>query len=618
MAVHNHWSDGLARAVMQRIRQRGNDPSAAICAAGISPSGTVHIGNFREIITVDLIVRALKDAGVETEFLYFWDDYDALRAIPRTIETDDSAAWGEAHLRKPLSAIPDPYQRAESYARRNETAIETLLPRLGIHPRYIYQSQQYQAYSYAAMMRRALEERAAIRAILNQHRHTPLEDDWWPLTIYSSFNGKDTTAITAWDGEWQITYRCQETEQSESIDLRSSGNAKLRWRVDWPMRWAYSGVDFEPAGKDHHTEGGSYDTAAQIATRVFKAQPPISVQYDFIRIKGGSGKMSSSTGELLSVGEVLAVYQPEVLRYLFASTRPNVEFAISFDVDVIKIYEDYDKCERIACGAEPSISEKRIAKERRIYELSKIDAGSTDSADATPAVAPPHAVVDGVPDLAAADLAAADLAAHRCLQIAFRRLCNVLQMYSGDIGQALATFPEYQQMSTAAQARTRTRSECAWSWVTEHAPSNFRFQLSDPGAPHADVSGGGGDRLTDRERAALQRVAELVADPDRFPSSGTVGAAATDGAAADSSPADGTAAADGMAAASSPAEDDKELHNALYAIANESQLPFRDLCRMLYRVMIDRDDGPRLAHFMLLIGQERLLCYFNPERIKEM
>lgn len=579
MTNHTHWSDGLARAVMQRIKQKGGENllATAVCAAGISPSGTVHIGNFREIITVDLVVRALKSAGVETDFLYFWDDYDALRAVPRTIQTDDAIEWGAAHLRKPLAAIPDPYQRADSYARHNEEAIETLLPRLGIHPRYLYQSQQYQAHSYAAMMRRTLMKRETIRTILNQHRRAPLDADWWPLTIYSSFSGKDTTTITAWDGEWQVTYHCQETNQSESIDLRSSGNAKLRWRIDWPMRWAYSGVDFEPAGKDHHTEGGSYDTAAKIATSIFGAQPPISVQYDFIRIKGGGGKMSSSSGELLSVGEVLAVYQPEVLRYLFASTRPNVEFAISFDIDVIKIYEDYDKCERIACGAEPSISEKRIAKERRIYELSQTDTHST-------AAAPPTGVADGTPDPAAVP---------HCSQIAFRHLCNMLQLYSGSIEQALAAFPEYRRMSTAAQACVRTRAECAWNWITEHAPASFRFQLADPDAvAHTRDSGGDGERLTDCEQVALRQVAAVITD--RFSANG------------DSTP------------AVVPVDDAKELHNALYAIANESEVPFRDLCRILYRIMIGRDDGPRLAHFMLLLGRERLLRYFNPERIEKI
>ncbi|MBS3098497.1 hypothetical protein J4209_06930 [Candidatus Woesearchaeota archaeon] len=40
----------------------------------MTPSGTVHIGNFREMITIDFIHRALKDAGKKMRFIYSWDE----------------------------------------------------------------------------------------------------------------------------------------------------------------------------------------------------------------------------------------------------------------------------------------------------------------------------------------------------------------------------------------------------------------------------------------------------------------------------------------------------------------------------------------------------------------
>lgn len=54
-----HWADQTAEKI---IRERG-DLESYTCASGITPSGTVHIGNFREIISVDLVVRALRDRG---------------------------------------------------------------------------------------------------------------------------------------------------------------------------------------------------------------------------------------------------------------------------------------------------------------------------------------------------------------------------------------------------------------------------------------------------------------------------------------------------------------------------------------------------------------------------
>ena len=95
-------------------------------------------------------------------------------------------------------------------------------------------------------------------------------------------------------------------------------------------------------------------------------------RYDFIGIKGSPGKMSSSKGKVVDLPDLLRVYQPEVVRYLFAGTRPNTEFVISFDLDVIKIYEDYDKTERIYWGTEKAKDEETRVRESRIYELSQV------------------------------------------------------------------------------------------------------------------------------------------------------------------------------------------------------------------------------------------------------
>ena len=46
-----HWADQQAAKI---IKEKG-DLDSYTCASGITPSGTVHIGNFREIITVDLV-----------------------------------------------------------------------------------------------------------------------------------------------------------------------------------------------------------------------------------------------------------------------------------------------------------------------------------------------------------------------------------------------------------------------------------------------------------------------------------------------------------------------------------------------------------------------------------
>ena len=103
------------------------------------------------------------------------------------------------------------------------------------------------------------------------------------------------------------------------------------------MRWAYEGVCFEPGGKDHSSAGGSFDTAKHIVREIYGGEAPTYVGYDFVRIKGRAGKISSSSGEVVTVADCLEIYEPELLRWIFVSYRPNTEFQISFDVDVIAL-----------------------------------------------------------------------------------------------------------------------------------------------------------------------------------------------------------------------------------------------------------------------------------------
>jgi lysyl-tRNA synthetase class 1 len=467
-----HWADQIAqRIIAQRGPLSGQKPHFT-CASGITPSGTIHIGNFREIISVDLIVRALRDTDQTVRFIYSWDDFDTFRKVPVNMPKQEML---KGHLRRPIVDVPDPYEETESYARHNEMELEATMPRVGVAPEYLYQAARYRAGKYAEGMRTALEHRDTIRAILNEHRTSRLPEGWWPISIFSSFTNKDTTTILEWDGEWGLRYRCEETGNEETIDLRATTLAKLFWRIDWPMRWAFEGVDFEPGGKEHHSAGGSFDTSRVIAEQVYEIEPPVTFKYDFISIKGRGGKISSSSGVLLSVDDVLEVYQPEVLRYLFAGTRPNAEFQISFDLDVIKIYEDYDRCERIYYGLE-EVGEKRRVKDRRTYELSQLPS----VAAGLPAAQPP-------------------------LQLPFRTLCNFLMITAGDIDAALARFPEFDPKAHADQLpRLKTRAECAWRWISSYAPEDFRFELKS--GEEEPIT------LTDAERNAVGTLTEEVAE----------------------------------------------------------------------------------------------------------
>ena len=440
-----HWADQIADTI---IREKG-DLDSYTCASGITPSGTVHLGNFREIITVDLVVRALRSRGKNVRFIYSWDDYDVFRKVPANMPDPEIL---EKYLRFPITEVPDTTNRNENYARHHEVDIEQQLPRVGIAPEFLYQASRYRANRYAEGMKKAMQMRETIKECLNEyrddaHKMKP-EDVYWPVAIFCGKCSKDTTNITGYDGEYGISYKC-ECGHEETADIRTFKGAKLGWRVDWPMRWNEEKVVFEPGGKDHISPGGSYDTAKLVSKKIYGWDAPVTMRYDFVNLKGVPGKMSSSKGKVIALPDALDVYQAEVLRYLFAGTRPNTEFAISFDMDVLKVYEDYDKTERIVYGVDKAKNEDQFNKEKRIYMLSQIDGKIPETM--------PY-------------------------QITFRMLTTLLQTYSGDMDAVIKSLKD---VKPEQEERLRRRMACAWFWIQNSAPScaeDFIFTIRNDGS----------------------------------------------------------------------------------------------------------------------------------------
>ena len=354
MAEKFFWADAVADNI---IKVKGNKDEY-VCASGITPSGQVHIGNFREVITTDMVVKALENKGKKVRFIYSWDDFDRFRKVPKGVSSEY-----EKYLGMPISDIPSPYDDSMSYAEYNEKFFEDSLKDVFVNPTFIYQNKMNKKSAYADLIKVALDNRDKIVEILDKYREKPLEDDWMPIMIYCEKCKKDLTKITKVDG-YDVSYSC-ECGSEEMIDIRKKGVVSVRWRVDWPMRWKYEGVDFEPGGIDHSVHGGSFTTAKEISREVFDFEPPVYQFYEWIGIKGGAA-FSSSTGNVLSLAEVGEVYEPAVLRYLFVGTKPKSAFDISFDNDVISIYEKFDALEEKYFGG------KCNPKEKRMYEMSVV------------------------------------------------------------------------------------------------------------------------------------------------------------------------------------------------------------------------------------------------------
>jgi len=75
-----------------------------------------------------------------------------------------------------------------------------------------------------------------------------------------------------------------------------------------------------------------------IARKIYNIDEPLFQGYEFIGIKGLTGKMSGSSGLNINLEELLKIYPPEIIWWLYARKTPNEAFDISLGDDVPRIY----------------------------------------------------------------------------------------------------------------------------------------------------------------------------------------------------------------------------------------------------------------------------------------
>ena len=203
-----HWSDKIA----DRIIERNPNKEEYVCAAGISPSGSIHIGNFRDIATSLFVVKALQRKGKKAKLLFSWDEFDRLRKVPVNVAKIDSDM--EKYIGYPYVDVPNPFGTEEkTYAEYFEKEFEASIEKFGIKMDYRYQGQMNRSGKYAEYVLKALKKRGEIFDILDSFRTQTAQEGereaYYPVSIYCPCCGRDTTKILSLTEDCHVAeYEC--------------------------------------------------------------------------------------------------------------------------------------------------------------------------------------------------------------------------------------------------------------------------------------------------------------------------------------------------------------------------------------------------------------------------
>jgi lysyl-tRNA synthetase, class I len=413
-----------------------------------TPSGTVHVGSLRGPVINDVIVRAIRAAGMEATYLYGVDDLDPMDA--QALLTPDAV---EGAMGRPLAHVPDPAGDGhDSYARHFAGLFLDTFDRLGVVPDRVYwMSEVYAAGEMDRYVRVALDRAAVVRDIYRRVANVRHPDEWHPLSVICENCGRvGTTIVTAWDGE-RVHYECRPdlvawaTGCGHAGDVSPfGGRAKLPFNVDWAAKWSLFGVTIEPNGKDLGTKGGARDRSEAIAREVFEREPPLNVVYEFLNI--GGRKMSTSKGRGAAAHHIAEVLPPEQLRLLFL--RPRYNQAIDFDPDgtdaIPRIFDESDRIAAAVAGRE--VKGELPADPERLFAASLVDP-KADLAAAASAYRPP-----------------------------FAHLALLLQVPGVDVAGALAT-EKGSPLTSAENAILEEREAAARAWLDNYAPDSARIEV---------------------------------------------------------------------------------------------------------------------------------------------
>ncbi len=562
------WVSRFADEVIEESERRAPGKPVVV-ASGLSPSGPIHLGNLREVMTPHLVADEIRRRGYQVRHLISWDDYDRYRKVPAGVPGVDET-WAE-HIGKPLTSVPAPKGSPyPNWAEHFKAAMVESLAELGVEFDGISQTEQYTSGVYREQILHAMRHRGDIDAILAQYRtkkapakkqqQKPVdeaeleaaegsgaaaEDDgssgsagYFPYKPYCGNCEKDLTTVTSYDDDsTELTYSCTSCGFSETVRLNEFNRGKLVWKVDWPMRWAYEGVIFEPSGVDHSSPGSSFQVGGQIVG-IFGGKQPIGPMYAFVGISG-MAKMSSSKGGVPTPADALQIMEPQLLRWLYARRRPNQSFKVAFDQEIQRLYDEWDRLEaKVADGT--ALPADVAAHSRAVRTAS-------GELPRTPRPLP------------------------------YRTLASVADITAGHEDQALRILSDLDPANPLASLdEARPRYDKAEAWINTHVPADQRTIVRDE--PDTELL----KSLDEQGRESLRLLLDGLAD--NWSLDGLTHLVygvpkVQAGFSADATP--------------------KEL-------PPEIKTSQRSFFALLYQLLVSRDTGPRLPTLLLAVGQERV------------
>ena len=318
------WPFEEARKVLKRLDKSGSN--VAIFQTGYGASGLPHIGTFGEVARTSMVRHALRvlDESVNSNLICFSDDMDALRKVPDNIP---NASVLSENLEKPLSSIPDPYEKFTSFAEHNNNLLQEFLNGFGFEYEFASASEYYKSGKFDETLSKVLENYDEILKIILPTLGEERQKTYSPFLPICPNTGQVLMAKVLDRNLKSNTILYEDPKTEKEIEMSIfGGSCKLQWKADWAMRWIALNVDYEMAGKD-------LIESVNLSGKICKALggfAPVGFNYELFFDEKGE-KISKSKGNGISIEEWLKFASQESL-LLYMYQNPRKAKRLTFDV----------------------------------------------------------------------------------------------------------------------------------------------------------------------------------------------------------------------------------------------------------------------------------------------
>ena len=309
------WPYEEARKLLKRWPDGKPAGDPVIFETGYGPSGLPHIGTFNEVARTTFVRQAYEEltGGAPTRLIAFSDDMDGLRKVPDNVPNQKML---EDCLGQPLTRIPDPFGKHESFAHHNNAMLRHFLDRFGFDYEFLSATDCYTSGRFDAVIRQVLLNWDGVMGVMLPTLREERRLTYSPVLPVSPSSGRvlqvPVEVVDAESGTIAFTDEEGRVEQSAF-----GGQAKLQWKVDWAARWVALGVDYEMAGKD------LIDSVIQSGKicRILGHRPPEGFNYEMFLDEKGE-KISKSKGNGLSLEEWLRYgSEPSLAFYIYREPK---------------------------------------------------------------------------------------------------------------------------------------------------------------------------------------------------------------------------------------------------------------------------------------------------------